>query len=296
MADLFLLVQVVNAGSFSAAAETMGTTRSLLSRRIIELERRLDVQLLHRNARRFSVTATGMDVYRHASAMCEAANLAERAAIAGDAGATFVRISAQGLLVPMVAQLLTAFSGSHPSIRVTLGSSDGHMESLVRQEADVVLSLQEDIPDSSDIVARRLGRVRLMTVASPDLLKRVGVPTHPLQISGEQTLRYTGDAGPGSTSSRGSIPGSGHPRMASGDLNALLAAVRAGLGFAQLPDYLCAQDLARGQLRVVLEDFEPASLPIHALTMSGRAVGDAALTFVRFIQARYRDMPAAVPA
>src|SRR5690348_15890380 len=95
LGDLYLFVQVIEAGGFSAAATRMGTTCSLLSRRLIALEQRLGARLLHRNARQFALTATGERVYRHASAMCEAAIAAEQAAISQDPTRGLVRIEAE---------------------------------------------------------------------------------------------------------------------------------------------------------------------------------------------------------
>ena len=83
LADLHLLVQVIDAGGLAAAAQTLGTTRSLVSRRLLALEARLGAKLLNRNTRGLSVTATGEEVYRHAVLMCEAAQAALHAAGSG---------------------------------------------------------------------------------------------------------------------------------------------------------------------------------------------------------------------
>jgi DNA-binding transcriptional LysR family regulator len=281
MADLYLLVQVVEAGSFSAAAEQLGTTRSLLSRRIMALEQRLGVQLLHRNARQFSITPVGEEVYRHASSMRECALAAQRAATQADAGTRFVRISAPPLLVPLVSELLPLFSTVHPHTRVWLTQGSGDMEPLLRQQADVVLTVRETLPDSGDVVARALGSFRLVTVAAAELVERVGRPAHPAHVDAGQALVY---AGPGSPSGLLFHPATkGQARMTSGDLHVLLSAARAGIGFAQLPAYMCRDDIGAGRLQTVLDAFEPV-LQAHALTLSGRRVGDAAMAFVRFAQ------------
>src|ERR1700754_57062 len=281
--DLFLLVQVIEAGGFSAAATRLGTTRSLLSRRVIALEERLGARLLHRNARQFALTATGERVYRHASAMCEAANAAEQAAASQGAASGLVRVEAQGLLSPLVAELVPGFVATHPRIRLALSAGGHDVDALLRQQADVILSLRETLPDSGDIVARSLGSVRMVTVGSPDLVRRVGAPEHPGALDDDHCLSYAGEAGDYWTL-RGLVPRRRHGRMASVDLGALLSAARAGVGFAQLPLYMVAGDLANGRLRVILENFEPAPRTLHALTLSGRAVSEVTLNFVRFVQ------------
>ncbi|MGE7136803.1 LysR substrate-binding domain-containing protein [Luteibacter sp. NPDC031894] len=281
--DLFLLVQVIEAGGFSAAAARLGTTRSLLSRRIIALEDRLGARLLHRNARQFAVTATGERVYRHAAAMCEAATAAEQAAATPGMPNTLVRIEAHGLLSPLVAELVPGFAAIHPKIRLALSTGVYNVDSLLRQQADVIFSLRETLPDSGDIVARSLGSVRLVTVGSPDLVRRLGAPEHPAQLDESHCLSYASEAS-GYWMFRGLAPRRRNGRMASADLGALLSAARAGVGFAQFPLYMVADDLGNGRLRTVLETFEPAPLPLHALTMSGRVVSDVTLNFVRFVQ------------
>lgn len=281
MSDLFLLVQVIEAGGFSSAAARLGTTRSLLSRRIIALEERLGARLLHRNARQFAITSTGERVYRHAAAMCEAAIAAEQAATG--VGNNMVRIEAQGLLSPLVSELVPGFAATHPRIRLTVNAGGNDMEALLRQQADVILSLRETLPDSGDIVARSLGSVRLVTVGSPDLLRRLGTPDHPARLDETHCLSYAGETS-GSWVFRGLAPWRRNNRMVSADLGGVLTAARAGVGFAQLPLYMVVEDLASGRLRTVLEAFEPAPLALHALTMSGRVVSDATLNFVRFVQ------------
>ncbi|NID14768.1 LysR substrate-binding domain-containing protein [Luteibacter yeojuensis] len=281
--DLFLLVQVIEAGGFSAAAARLGTTRSLLSRRIIALEERLGARLLHRNARQFAVTATGERVYRHAAAMCESALAAEQAAAAQSVANSLVRIEAHGLLSPLVAELVPGFAAIHPRIRVQVGNGDSDFEALLRQQADVIFSLRETMPDSDDIVARSLGSVRMVTVGSPDLVRRIGTPENPSHLDEAHCLSYAGETS-GYWRFRGMAPRRRNGRMASGDPGALLSAARAGVGFAQFPLYMVADDLGNGRLRRVLEPFEPSPLPLHALTLSGRIASDVTLNFVRFVQ------------
>lgn len=291
LTDLFLLVRVIEAGGFSAAAAQVGTTRSLLSRRIIGLERRLGVRLLHRNARQFAVTAVGERVYRQALAMCEAAAAAERAAAFSGVASGLVRVDADGLLAALVAGMVPPFAAAHPGIRLALSADGGSVEALLRQQVDVILTMREALPDSADIVARSLGSMRLVVVASPELLQCLGHPTHPDQLDDEHCLSYVGGDMPGEWILRGVAPRRRQVRLASADLAALLAAARASLGFVQLPLYACLDDLADGGLCPAFEAHEPPPLPLHALTMPGRAVSEATLSFIRFVRQRLVAAP-----
>jgi DNA-binding transcriptional LysR family regulator len=180
LVDLYLLTLVVEAGGFSAAAQRAGTTKSRLSRRIIELEERLGAQLLHRNARRFSVTAIGQQVYRQALLMREAAAAAEAAAndVKGAAGG-HVRVHADSRLLPLLEGMLDGFARQHPSTRISVMQSDGGIDALLEQQADIVLNMGDTLPDSADIVARILGRIQHVLVASPRLLAQATQPDHP---------------------------------------------------------------------------------------------------------------------
>ncbi|WP_078023190.1 LysR family transcriptional regulator [Luteibacter rhizovicinus] len=284
MADLFLLVQVIEAGSFSVAAEQLQTTRSLLSRRIKTLERRLGVQLLHRNARRFSVTPIGEEIYRHASAMCESAMAAEHAATDINAGSRSLRVHVHSLLMPLMSSILPGFSADHPQMRVSLTTSNGDFEPLIRQQADVVLSVSDSLPDSTDVVARLLTHMPTITVAAHELVRRLGPSPSVDRIADRDVLAYAGLGAPMSLLLRPSKQG--EARMVTSDIAVLLASVRAGLGFARLPACLCEEDIQSGRLAAVQDATENAGVPVHALTMSARAVTDAALAFVRFTQER----------
>jgi DNA-binding transcriptional LysR family regulator len=292
MADLFLLVQVIEAGSFSVAADQLKTTRSLLSRRIIALERRLGVQLLHRNARRFSVTSTGEAVYRHASAMCESARAAEQTATRADVENRFVRVHAHSLLMPLMSTILPKFSAVHPRVRVWLTTGTGEVEPLIRQQADVILGVHDSLPDSTDVVARSLAHIPVVTVAVPELLGRLGTPPNAERIADSDVLAYAGPSAPASLLFR---PGrQSEARLVTSDTDLLLASVRAGLGFARLPACLCEDDIRSGRLARVHEAVEPDPIPVHALTMSARAVSDATLAFVRFAQEQLSQPTAGV--
>ncbi|MGN6481500.1 LysR substrate-binding domain-containing protein [Luteibacter sp.] len=289
LGDLYLLVQAIEAGGFSAAAAKLGTTRSLISRRILALEERLGVRLLHRNARQFGVTATGERVYQHASAMCEAAIAAERAARLPGEDQRLVRIEAHGLLSPMVASLMSEFTAVHPRTRFAVTVGGGDVSLLLRQQTDVILSLRDTLPDSTDVVARSLGGLRRVTVASPELLRRVGVPKHPGELDDDDCISLGADAS-GFWHFRGIAPRRRKVRVAFADVAALIAAAESGLGIAQLPHYLVADSFTSGKLTTLLEAFEPEPLPLHALTVSGRVAADATVSFVRFMQNRFGDL------
>jgi DNA-binding transcriptional LysR family regulator len=280
LVDLYLLTLVVEAGGFSAAALRAGTTKSRLSRRILELEERLGTQLLHRNARRFSVTAVGEQVYRQALLIREAAAAAEAAAseAKGSSGGQ-VRVHADSRLLPLLEGMLEGFSRRHPYTRISAMQGDEGVSTLLEQQADVVLRMDHTLPDSADIVARALGSVDHVLVASPQLLAQTDRPEHPDLIPDQYYLSHV------ATPSRQHAQPSRRrpsPRFTSNNVLALLAAARAGMGYARLPLYLCHIDLQQGGLRTVFESHNPPPLPLHAMTLQERAMSKAAMSFVQF--------------
>jgi DNA-binding transcriptional LysR family regulator len=281
LVDLYLLTLVVEAGGFSAAAQRAGTTKSRLSRRIIELEERLGAQLLHRNARRFSVTAVGEQVYRQALLIREAAAAAEFAAseAKGSPGG-HVRVHADSRLLPLLEGMLEGFSRQRSHTRISVTQSDEGIDALLEQRADVVLSMNDALPDSADIVARALGSVQHVLVASPRLLAHAELPEHPDLIPDEHYLSHTAMAPPRQQTSASRRRNTA--RFTSNNASTLLAAAKAGMGYARLPLYLCHTDLQEGGLRAVFESHHAPPLPLHALTLQERAMSQAAMSFVQF--------------
>lgn len=279
LVDLYLFTLVVEAGGFSAAADRAGTTKSRLSRRIIELEERLGAQLLHRNARRFSITAVGEQVYRHALLIREAAAAAEAAAseVKGSPGG-HVRVHADSRLLPLLEGMLEGFSRQHAYTRISATQSDDGIDALLEQRADIVLSIDNALPDSADIVARALGSVHHVLVVSPRVLAQTDRPEHPDLIPDQYYLSHAVATSSRQPTSRRRPS----PRFTSNNASTLLAAVRAGMGYARLPLYLCHADLQEGRLRTAFESHHTPPLPLHALTLQERAMSQAATSFVQF--------------
>lgn len=285
LTNLYLLVHVIEAGGFSAAARELGTTRSLLSRHVIELEKALGTRLLFRDARRFSVTPTGENVYRQAIQMCDAAHAAIAAANetqASDRGT--VRVGLQSALAPLIDRTLATFSERYPEVRLSTDATNQH-DALLHQQADVIFKLGHRLPDSADIVAHPLGRTRLVIVASPALLQHLAIPAHPGNIQPRHRLVYTGhNLAPEWILRGGNRSMSEAPRMVSERIDPVINAARAGMGLVQLPLYACREDLANGRLQVLFQPFEPEPIPIHALTLVSNTTCKTALTFISFVR------------
>ena len=281
LADLHLLVQVIDAGSLAAAAHKLGTTRSLVSRRLMALESRLGARLLHRNARGLSITTIGEEVYRHAVLMCEAAQAALLAARQGRAG--LLRVGAHGLLLPLLDELITAWGLAYPAERLTSQATGSNATAVLQERLDLLLDV--GVPTQADgLVPHALGSVRMVVVASPELLARLKRPTRPELVQDEHWLAFTGAP----WNLRGVAPRELHPRLESDHLPTLLAAARGGMGVVQLPMYACHAHLQEGQLQAVFEGFEARPLPLHALAPKA----SSAQAFIAFARKHLAGMEA----
>jgi len=286
--DLYLFTVVVEAGGFSAGARQSGTTKSRLSRRIIELEKRLGARLLYRDARRFSMTPVGEQVYRHAMAVRDAAQAA--AFIAKGAPGAHVRLHAEDALLPLIGGMLDAFGTRHPHTHLSIlqGGDSGHR--LLSHQADVVLHTGTELPDNADIVAHPLAALRQVMVASPRLLAHGHSPHDPAAIPEHQCIAPIGDE-----PRRGLTLPLRHPspRFASNHAGLLLAAARAGMGYVRLPLYLCHDDIRLGHLQIAYPTHLVPSLHLHALTRRSDATGHAAHDMVQFVREYLTDAPIA---
>lgn len=290
LVDFYLLSLVVEADGFSAAARRAGTTKSRLSRRIIQLEKRLGMQLLHRNARRFSITPVGEKIYRQALLIREATEAAERLARnAQNAPDGHVRIHANSLLLPLMETMLDGFREHYPHMQLHAMQSENGMEALLAQQTDVVLHMTNALPDSADIVAHKLGAVCMVIVVSPDLLAKTGLPKDPQQIPDQLYLHYV--------STMPTHPHYSPPLMespagfTSNHAQTLLAAARAGMGYAKLPLYLCQDDLRKGVLVTPFATHEASSVPLHALALQERATSKTTRCCLRFIRKHLSRLP-----
>lgn len=281
--DLYLLTRVIEARGFSAAAQQTGIPRSRLSRRIIELEQQLGARLLHRNARRFSVTPLGEQVYRQALAMRVAAEAVESVVQeATHMPSGLVRVDISALLMGIIPSALATFA-AETGIQLTMVQKGG-VSALLEQHADLVFVLGSSLPNNGDVVARKLGYVRMVTVASPQLLAHREALKHSSQLQQWPCLGYTDNSGNYSWRLKDMPHG---PRCASlaDNLPALVGAACAGLGVAQLPLYACRDEINEGRLQVVLDTFESPPWPLYALTLSSRAVNQAVRSLLEFCRA-----------
>lgn len=283
-----VFARVVEAGSFSAAARSLGLSKSSVSKHVAQLEAHLGAQLLHRSTRRVSPTEIGRAFQERCARIALEVEAAERevgrsqAAPQGRLKVNAPMSFGQLRLAPLVAEFLAG----HPRVRVDI-TLDDRVVNAIEGAFDVTIRVAASLADSS-LIARRLAPNRVVVCGAPAYLKRRGVPRAPADLPRHDCLLYTLAA---RDAWRFVAPGGDACVSVAGSLCAnngdvLREAAVAGLGLAQLPFFIVAADLARGALEVVLESYEDRSTAVWALYSPTRHPSAKVRAFVDFLAQR----------
>lgn len=267
-----VFASVVEHRSFSGAADALGVSKATVSKAITRLEARLGTSLFHRTSRRLTLTESGRALAEHAQRIRSEGEAAEEAAFeSASAPAGIVRVAAPLTFgISHLAPVLADFMTLHPGIKIDLRLSDAFVD-IVGEGIDIALRIAE-LPDSS-LRARRIGPVRGYVVGAPAYFDRAGRPRHPADLATHACFVYTNTAMPDvwrfrrAGGEEAAVRIDGPIRTDNGD--AMLPALRAGLGIARLPDFLVGEEIAAGRLESVLDEWSGGALGLHLLTPPG---------------------------
>ena len=266
--DMALFVGVVNAMSFSRAAENMGVPKSSLSRRIAELEAAVGVRLLHRTTRTIELTEAGAIYFARCREIVEAAGVAhEQLRDMADTLSGPVRISMLPDLWSMIyAPVIAEFSRLHPRLSFDIDFSP-RLVDLVTERFDVAIRVGE--PRDSSLVARRLAVIQPRLYASADYLRAHGTPVHPDELAGFDCIRIPlGAAGSVWKLTRGEetvhVDVGGRFAVNNMDMARRLAIL--GMGIGVIDEGMAAEDVARGDLVAVTPEWRLSPKPVFAFT------------------------------
>ena len=263
--DLLLFAQVVEAGSFTRAAERAGCPKSTVSRRIAMLEAQLGERLLLRTTRKLTVTDFGADMVEHArSVQVEVEAVAALAQHRQAEPGGRLRISMPNDIANvMLGPMLARFMISYPAITLEVDLSPRRVD-LVGENFDVAIRMGS-LPDDATLAARRLAVFSNSLYASPAYLQKRGMPAAPPDLMAHDTLRLLTRSGePGRwTLTRGEERWEDLPpgRATINSPEVLLRLACADAGIALLVDHFAEPYVRSGQLVQVLPDW---SAPAHA--------------------------------
>ena len=247
-------VNIVEAGSISAAARRASEPRETLSRQLARLEARLGVRLVHRDARRLVLTAAGQELYARARPLVLGAREAEAAVQrVDDVPRGLLRVSVPPGPSGLWADVVLAFVRAHPFVELEVSTASRHVD-LVGEGFDV--AVRAGAVRDPTLVARRLASTELLVVAAPAYLARRPAPRAADDLLDHDALLATDadDVPVRRWPLRGGGDAAVRGRVASNDLEIIHAAAVAGDGLALLPFLVVRDDLASGRLVPVLRE------------------------------------------
>jgi DNA-binding transcriptional LysR family regulator len=285
--------RVVEAGSFTKAAQTLNMSKTTVSQLVQQLEARLRVKLLNRTTRQVKVTPEGAAYYERVVRLLGDLEDADHA-LTGDLAAPRGRLRidvptpfARLILMPA----LPEFHRRYPEIQVIMGVSDRNVD-VIGENVDCVLRGGEIAVPS--LVARRVADLRLGAYAAPDYLRTAGTPSHPRDLE-QAPHRIVGFL----RSSSGTIAAArvrrqrdgaeeelelkGRYVVAADDGNAYLAAGLAGMGVLWLPRYMAAPHVAAGELTALFEDWRLDPMPLYLAYPQNRHLSARLRVFIGWI-------------
>jgi DNA-binding transcriptional LysR family regulator len=289
-------VTVVESGSFVRAADRLAVSTSTLSRQIAELEQHLGARLLNRTTRKLSLTEGGRAFYERAVQLLaeldevEAAASSSATAPRGTLRLTCSHVMGVQRIVPAIA----SFVARHPEVHFEVSVSD-RMVDLVEEGFDLAVRIGH--VGSDQLVARRLGTMRVLACAAPAYLKARGIPHKPADLVHHAVLTYANRPSPHLwrlTDKRGrhqDVRVSGPLESNGGDL--IIAAAIAGLGVIFEPNYAVQPALDAGLLTRVLPEFDHGPVDIWAVYPSRRHLSAKVRLFVDHLVQQFAVSPAA---
>ncbi|MBV8379423.1 MAG: LysR family transcriptional regulator [Paucibacter sp.] len=294
IAAMTAFVRVVEAGTFTKAADTLNLPNATVTRLIQSLEEELRVRLLHRTTRRVTVTPEGATYYERVVRL-----LAELSDIESSASQSMAKPSgkvkvetAPNLAAMVLVPALHEFYREYPDVDIEMGSSNKHAD-LVGEGIDCVI--RAGAVNEQLMVARRIGSLFFTTCATPEFIKRHGAPQRPedlmdLPTVGLITASSGGRATPfrfndGNTELTISPP----HKLLVNDTNTYVAAGVAGLGVVRLPSYAAVAAVRSGALVPVLREWDQGVMPVHVLYAPNRFLSAKVRVFIDWVAALFEQ-------
>ena len=289
--EMQVFIRIAERLSFSQAADDLQIPRATVTNLMKRLEARLGTRLLERTTRTVRLTHDGEAHLRRCARLIADLEEAE-GAFSNAAPHGLLRVNLQGTLAKhIVVPALPDFVAKYPSIELHIGEDD-RLVDLVKEGVDCVLRAG-NLQDSS-MVGRRVALLTQVTVASPAYLARVGEPMTLDDLPAHQAVNYvssaSGKAVPLEFMDGGQLKTITLPGVLSVTGTELYTgSAIAGLGLVQVPKYRIAEELAAGQLRIVLADFPAPALPVSVMFPQSRQLSSRVRVFAQWLHELFRD-------
>ena len=292
--DMRAFVAVVEAGSFTAAADRLDMAKSAVSRRISSLEARLGVQLLQRTTRQLNLTDTGRSFYERCARILADLDEAE-AAIHQEHGELRGRLRVALPLsfgIRHMYRPISEFAATHPKVSFDLDLNDRRID-LIAEGIDLAVRIGR-LADST-LIARRLFEARTVVCAAPAYLEQRGTPQTPDDLMEHDCLVYSNLPDPTKwvcTDREGVRHAIDVPvtmTASSGDF--LCAAAQEGLGLVLQPTFIAGEFISRGELQPVLTDYQWPVTPAYAIYPPTRHLSYRVREFIDYLAEYFAGVP-----
>ena len=286
--DLEMVLTVVDAGGFSAAAEALDVQVAKVSRSVSKVESQLGVSIFNRTTRRVELTEEGrqfVDSVRLGLQMIQSAG--EEIVSRGEIPKGRLRVDAASPFVfHQLVPLAQSFKEAYPDIELELTSNEGFVD-LLEKRTDVAIRIGK-LSDST-LHARPLGKSLLHIVASPDYLAKRGLPTKPEDLSSHQIVGFAGNK----VLNHWPLPNQSDvaPTVTASNGETVRQLVLAGNGIACLSGFMVQEDMAAGRLIPILEQDKLANTDrerVNAVYYKSSSVSKRISAFIDFIQPRLK--------
>ncbi|WP_201777800.1 LysR family transcriptional regulator [Thalassomonas actiniarum] len=289
--DMMLFIAVIDAGSFTLAAERLNMPKANLSRKISRLEQQLGVTLLERTTRSQHITEAGKDYLAHCRNIHQEVELAE-AGISqqlNEVKGQLCICASVGMGHEILKPVLGRFMHQHPAINLQLNLLNRRVD-LIDEGFDLVIRIGE--LEDSRLIAKRLGKVSRKIYASPDYVKRHGEVKEIEQLKQKDFLLMTNVQNNGRfllASREEQQEFKVAAKMLVDDFLMLKQMATEGLGVAIIPDYMCQQELADGKLLQLMPAWGMPDVDVYALYPKHRLNISKVKAFMDFIQAVFKQ-------
>lgn len=294
--DIIAFLHVVETGSISAAAIQLNLTKSVVSKRVSDLEKALGVVLLDRSTQGVTPTDEGEVYHARGRAVIQALDDAANEIVASDDELTGeMRVNAPVTLGTFyLSPIWASFLCRHPRLEAMFDLDDRIID---MQRGGYDMAIRAGYLQDSSLIARRLCTSRRIVCCSPDYAERAGLPASLEEIANHDCIGYS--------HVRSGVAWHFEPVRKGGKARSLTVRHRlvanngevirdmaiAGLGLTVQPAFIVAQALADGRLINAMPDIRPMSVPIHAVYPRTRRSSRKIDAFVAYLQAELGDIP-----
>ncbi len=285
---LNVFIRVVEANSFTRAADSLNMPNATISKTIQQLESHLGIRLLQRTTRRITVTPEGEAYYEKAREILNALEEVDAAFktstnnIKGHLRIAIGGSTARDVLIPLLAD----FMATYPDIRIDLVVADKPSDLI---SGNIDCAIRGGALEDSTLIARKIGEATLITCATPDYLRRYGTPAYPDELkNGHRLISYlspaSGRAFPFRFKHNDILTEmKTEHHLGINESNAHIAAVEAGLGIIQTFTYSLRNQLASGEVVEILRPWRPASYPFYVVYAQNRHLPHRLRVFVEWL-------------